>query len=72
MKNSTPISQMEKDAWWTEPGAEKWSPALLGQVNPFHFLSLSQSHHLGVLLAKDTQTNGKVEGFKMLEHPSHW
>lgn len=68
-KNSTPISQMEKDAWGMEPGAEKWSPVLLGQVNQLLFLSLSP--HVGVLLAKGTQTDGKVERWKTLVQPSH-
>lgn len=52
-----------------EPGAEKWSPVLLGQVNQLLFLSLSP--HLGVLLAKGTQTDGKVERWRMLVQPSH-
>lgn len=61
---------MEKDVWWTEHGAETQSPVLLGQVIQ-SLQSLSLSLHLGVLVAKGTPTNGKVEGFRMLVQPSH-
>lgn len=65
VKNITPISQMEKERE-TKPGAEKWSPVLLGQVN---CLLLSCSL-VGRSLGKRHENKWKVDGLKTLTQTS--